>query len=144
MSEPTTEIPVEVAHLFMSISPSIKYIFKDSTVANFMGHRYFTTVKEHIAELTNEVRLKHPEFYINPNERIVNPAEQDPMSRLRKRIIEEHYAELARTLNPDNDQGHFEQQTLTPGSTTSIAALAAGGDARTIHSRLAHLIPPTA
>ena len=131
---------VEVANLFMSYAPSIKYIFKDGTVANFVAYRYFTSVPEHVAELQKEIKLGHPSFYINPNEVVVNPAEQDPMSRLRKQILTEYFTALMNKTNPENDLGEFLPTKLTPASTSDIAPVAAGGDATDIKARIASLL----
>jgi hypothetical protein len=149
MTEPTNtqestsvqeEPKARVAHLFMSLAPSIKYVFKDGIVANFVAYRFFTENPEYIAELQREIKLGHPSFYINPKEVVVNPAEQDPLSRFRKQVIEEFLISLAEKTDPDRDMGIVEAQTLTPASTTSIASVAAGGDASNIKARIADLM----
>jgi hypothetical protein len=128
----------ELAKLFMSHAPSIKYVFKNGDVANFVNHRYFTADETQVKELQYEIEKKqHPAFYINPAESEVNPAEQDPMSRLRKMIIEQHYAELAKKTGPQNDLGTITQTKLTPTSTTDISAVTANG----VQAKLAQLIP---
>jgi hypothetical protein len=135
-----TATPV-LAHLFMSWAPSIKYVFKDGHVADFVNYRYFTSKEAHVKELTEEIIVhKHPAFYINPAEVKVNPAEQDPMFRLRKMIIDEYLSSLAVKTGLDNNMGDVEQSKLTPTSTTSISAITANG----VTARLAALIPHSA
>lgn len=137
----TGDQPV-LANLYMSYAPSIKFVFKNGSVANFVNHRFFTSNPEEIKELDQEIKVhKHPSFYINPRETRVNPAEQDPMSRLRKRIIEEYLASQAAQNNPQNDRGNTTPQQLNPTSTTNIAAVAAGGNAQQVHAKLAQLLP---
>lgn len=139
--EDTTPV---LAHLFMSHAPSIKYIFKDGTIANFTNHRYFTSVPAHISELKTEIEVhEHPSFYINPKEALVNPAEQDPMSRLRKLIIDEYLLAEAKKTNPQNDLGTTTLGRFVPTSTSDVAAVTANGDARSIQAKLAELLPNT-
>lgn len=142
LNSPDQQEPVVLANLYMSHAPSIKFVFKSGEVANFVHHRYYTTKENEIRELDYEIKvMKHPAFYINPRETKVNPAEQDPLIRFKKKVIEEYLRELAAKTDPNNDMGNVTAQPLTPTSTTDVAAVAAGGSAESVKARLSALLP---
>lgn len=145
-ADPTLQdAPEDLVTLFMSTLPSMKYVFKSGENAVFIQSRFFTTNPDYEAELLKEIKLGHPYIYINSKEPKVNPKFQDPLSRLKKKHIEEFILQVLAATNeqnklPDSPEGSFK---LTPSSTSDIAAVVAGGDARSLQTRLQALVAAT-
>lgn len=81
--------------LFKCAVPSCKYLFQDGHAAYFTEGRYATQDEKEIEELEAEIKAKHPHIYIDANEKETDAAVLDPMSNLKKRIIEEYLKDQA-------------------------------------------------
>lgn len=79
--------------LFKCAVPSCKYLFQDGHAAYFTDGRYATQDEKEIEELEAEIKAKHPHIYIDANEKEADAAILDPMSALKKRIIEDYLKE---------------------------------------------------
>jgi hypothetical protein len=126
--------------LFKTNSKSIKYIFKNGHVANFIKGRYTTSDPEKIEQLEYEVASGHPEIHIDLNEREIDPRMEDPKLRMRAEILKDLMEANMAATNPERDMGTYEPAKLTPQSTKDIAPVAAGGNATQLTSQLNNLI----
>lgn len=81
--------------LFKCAIPSCKYLFANGTAAYFTDGRYATQDEKEIEELEAEIKARHPHIYIDANEKETEAAILDPMSSLKKRIIEDYLKEQA-------------------------------------------------
>jgi hypothetical protein len=132
---------MSVETLFKSHVNSLKYVFKDGTVANFIAGKYYTSVKKHVEELKAEVAGNPTwEIYIDSKESTIDTAAVDPLSRLRAELEVKIRKEMAAQINPQNDFGKVEQGIFSPASTTDIAAVSAGGDGAQLAQRLSSLV----
>lgn len=112
-------------HKFCSSLPSCRYIFKNGTVANFAAGEYYTDVESEIAELSHEVKLRHPHISIKAGEEKVASEDRDPLAKLRKKIIQEYEESKARSETP-RDMGNSESAGKGASTSASIAPVAAG------------------
>lgn len=122
--------------VFKSTLPSVNFIFGNGKPAIFQQGVYRTNVEWEIVELEKEIAAGHPHIYIDQNEREIDSEMVDPMNALRAKIIAEFVAAQEAALNPANDMGSTEQQTVKPANSMDIAAGAAGGDGNSTSARL--------
>lgn len=100
-----------------------KYIFRNGKVANFVDGVYVTTVEWEVEELMKEVKARHPHIHLMDGKDIPQTADE-AREALRAKIIAEHEATKARTMNKDNDAGNTDITKLVPGNTRSIGDVA--------------------
>jgi hypothetical protein len=79
--------------VFKSSLRSCKYIFKDGTNGYFIDGRMVTDNEDHIAEMEHEIKHKHPTFFIDDKDSTSDTPQLDPMSALKKKIIEDYLKE---------------------------------------------------
>jgi hypothetical protein len=158
----TTETKESKARLYKHTLGSAKYGFgilttsdgrKDDSVNGREAHfivglgqrfgRYATKNPVEIALLDKEVEAKHPNIFIDSGEREVSEDALNPVAALTAKIRKELLMEMRQkeldATNPERDMGESVQGKLNPSSTTSIAPVAAGGDASTLAARLVQL-----
>ena len=126
--------------LFKSNHSSIKYVFRDGSVAIFIHGKYSTANKKYIEELQNECELKHPHIFVDLKEKTIDTEKIDPISKLKEKLRAEILDDMARQSNPLNDFGKSDQGSFSPASTTDIAAVATGGDGAQLASRIQNLV----
>lgn len=105
-----------------------RYVFSNGTVATFRGDTFITDDESEIAQLDNEIRLKHPSIYEDPRQRGIDPKTLDPMEIFKEKIIAEYLTKVASAQNPLNDRGSSVVQNPQAGISNSsgIAAIALG------------------
>lgn len=86
---------------------SCKYIFKDGSVGFFVDGRLTTDVESQIKELEEEIAKRHPDIFIDENDKVSETAQLDPMAQFKKKVIEEYEASRLK----DRDVGNSTQQT---------------------------------
>lgn len=96
-----------IAKLFKSSVPNIFTILQTGTRVNFVNGVYFTTNKEDIAELTEEVLRGHPQIYIDANETEIDTKAVTPYEQLKQKIRGELLAEMAAASDTSNDRGTY-------------------------------------
>jgi hypothetical protein len=128
--------------LFKSNTKSIKYIFKNGHVANFVRGRYTTSDPVKIAELMAEVEANHPEIHIDQNELEIDPRMEDPKLRMRAEILKDLMEANLVATNPERDMGEYSPGKMNPQSTQSIASVMAGGNATQLSAQVAALVNP--
>lgn len=126
--------------LFKSNHSSIKYIFRDGTVAVFVYGKYSTSNKKYIEELQAECSVGHPHIFIDAKEKVIDTEKIDPISKLKEQLRAEILEDMARQSNPQNDFGNSDQGNLNPASTMDIAAVAGGGDGSQLAARIQNLV----
>ena len=106
-----------------------RYVFSNGAVATFRGDTFVTEDESEIAQLDNEIRLKHPSIYQEANQRGIDPKSLDPMEIFKEKIIAEYLAKVAAAQNPLNDRGTSTAQNPQAGISNSsgIASIALGG-----------------
>lgn len=97
--------------IFRSSMASIQYIFHGMSLnsqgarvpngiigkaAVFMAGEYRTDVKEEIDELNEEIRLKHPFLFRDPERMEMDAEDVDPLVKLKKQHFKEFMAEQER------------------------------------------------
>jgi hypothetical protein len=107
----------------------------------FVNHMHITNIQEVIDYLEGEIKRGCKDIYIDQNEVYFEPDNYDPEKRAYKRaraeIEAEYAARLAVVTNPGRDMGTYTQQKLTPASTATIEAVAAGGSGASLAQRVA-------
>lgn len=131
-------------HVFNSTIPSVNFVFKNGKAAAFVAGKYFTDVESEIAELSEEVKNRHPHIYVDKDQVTIQSEMLDPMVALRAKFFAEFEEELAKKTDPSQDLGTYEQEKVVPASTQDIAAAAAGGDGNNLAARLAGLAAKSA
>ncbi len=97
--------------MFKSHIKSMRYVFRDGKVAEFVGGRFHTDDEKHIAELMEEIgqeglgKSKNPSIYVDVNEKEVDPLLLTPEAQLRAKIRAELIAEMQAATNPENNMG---------------------------------------
>ena len=149
-AHPEKLIPVvvqedEQLHVFKSRQPYVKYAFQDGREAEFLKEPgkttgvYYTNQQELIDELNYQISKRHPLIFVDANEVTILAEDRDPKVRQRKQLVAELMAEGWVKTDPSNDMGNSIQGPLNAGSTTSIAAVSAGGDGANDAARLSAL-----
>lgn len=128
-------------NLYFSHVRSLQYITAQGKAIVFVSGRYATKDPEEIAELDYLVSKGSKSIFKDASKLTATEADLDPERALRAKFFAEFLAEQQAQLNPENDRGTSTQGSLNAASTTSIAAVAAGGDASSLHSQVAKLIP---
>lgn len=131
----------QVLNLYFSTVASMQVVMPRGKAIVFISGRYATSKGEEILFLDDLVENGTGTVFKNPSLLTINAADMDPMNALRNKFYAEFMAEKQAQLNPQNDRGNSEQGPLNAASTTSIAPVAAGGDATSLHSQVAKLIP---
>ena len=126
-----------ILRVFKSAIPSINYIFPSGKVAAFQFGVYRTDIKDEIEHLENEIRLGHPQIFIDEAEREIDSELVDPIHALRAKIIAEYVAQQEAASNPDNDMGKSDQSAVKPANSRDIAAAAAGGSGASLMAAIA-------
>lgn len=139
MSEPTKRLRIFKSHM-----AHMQYVFHgmhlDKTgqdgkpipngiggkAAAFMSGEYRTDVAEEIAELENEIRLKHPFIHqdADPTKREMDAEDVDPMVALKKKHFAEFAAAQQAAMNPSKDMGKSDQ---SGGAGTGVGTTATHG-----------------
>lgn len=108
--------------LFKCSIPSCKYLFNDGHAAYFNQGRYATQDEDEVAELEAAIKARHPHIFVDPKESETDSAIADPMSALKKKIIEDYLKNEVK----DRDLGTSDS-TAGPGAgmltSTSAAAI---------------------
>lgn len=119
---------VNLVNQYFSRIPSVRYVFKDGTVANFTGDRYTTTDPKEVRELDEVVEQKNQVIYTKPGAERIDPDSLDPVLAFKKQVIAEYLAnQAAASGNPNRDMGKSDSSGgVTPASTQAIAAITAG------------------
>lgn len=98
----------------------------------------FQTSDEHtINYLDYEIKLGHPDIFIDPNEPTFDPEKYDPRAAMRREIMLELEREgrLRASGDPNRDMGSSVQGPLMAASTKDIAPVAAGGASIVVGSK---------
>lgn len=132
----------KLERLYKSAQKSVKYVFNNGHVANFINHQYTTSDEAKIAELDLQVNLGHPDIRIDPNEKEIDPRMQDPKLRMRAQILSEILQAQAVATNPNRDMGNSVQGPMNHSNTQTIAPVAAGGNAQQLSAQLDSLMNP--
>lgn len=131
MTTDTTKAPEAAKRLYKSTNKFCNIITPRGKVLHFRAGMYITDNAEEISFL--DAAVQNNEFagniFIDPNARTITAEQENPMLALRKKFFEEFQKEQAAMLNPANDMGTSEQGKLKTATTSSIAAVTAGGDA---------------
>lgn len=135
----TAESP-KLLHVYYSNMPSIRYVFRDGVFAEFIKGRYYTDNETYIAELNNEVRLRHPTIFTKKGEETIMSDDLDPNTVLRKNVRRDLMLEMLQTLDPTRDLGQYTNGKLNAQNTMSIASVAAGGDSTQANVKLRALL----
>lgn len=125
--------------VFKCTIPSVNFIFANGKAAIFQYGVYRTNMEWEISELEKEIAAGHPHIYIDAAEREIDSEMVDPMNALRAKIIAEYVAAQEAAIDPSNDMGTTEQQSVKPANSMDIAAGAAGGDGNSTSARLVKL-----
>lgn len=131
----TLQVPVETPpaekRLYKSTNKFCNVITSRGKVLHFKMGMYITDDAEDIDFLDRAIQRN--EFvggiYIDPKARTITAEQENPMLALRNKFYEEFRKEQAEMLNPDNDMGTSTPGNLKTATTSSIAAVTAGGDA---------------
>lgn len=78
--------------VFKCTTLSCKYVFKDGTIGYFVNGRLTTDVEDHIKELEDEIKHRHPTIFIDENDSVAETAQLDPMEEFKRKVIEEYEA----------------------------------------------------
>lgn len=128
---PTVQASTPEKRLYKSTNKFCNVITSRGKVLHFKVGMFITDNEDDIAFL--DAAIKKNEFagaiYIDPNARTITAEQENPMLALRKKHFEEFLKEQAAMLNPANDMGTSDPGKFKAASTTSIAAVTAGGDA---------------
>ena len=125
---PEISKPTPTLFLFKSRADVMGYVFKSGKGIHFMQGQYATSAKNEIAELTEECENGHPNFYIDPKQKMVSQEELDPMHKIRAQIREEERAKLLAATDINRDMGSTMQDGKLTGISNSqsiIGAMAA-------------------
>lgn len=133
----STEQPVKKLQIFRSHNAHIQYIFHGMSVnaqgvrvpngiggkaAVFMAGEYRTDVAEEIAELDEEIRLKHPFIHRDPARMEMDAEDVDPLVALKKQHFKEFAAAQKLAMNPNKNMGN----SSGPGGEGTGVATSAG------------------
>ena len=113
--------------VYKSTVPSIVYICKNGKPCNFIQGVYRTDIEAEIQELDAEIALKHPQLYIDSNEREIDSELVDPVAALRASIIADYLATQAKVTDPEHNMGSYAAGQVVPASTKNIASAIANG-----------------
>jgi hypothetical protein len=128
--------------VFKSRAPTMGYVFKTGKVVHFMGGIYATAAKNEIEELTTECENGHPNFYIDPTQRVLDSEMLDPIAVLRATIRAEEVAKLRAMGDPLRDMGSTPQGKLEGiANSHSINGLQAASEAQATAAQT--VIPPS-
>lgn len=130
--------------IFRNRLPSCAYVFKDGSIANFVGGVYTTDDPTKAAELQdlvdgmankidtkgNEVftadgknvrvrTAKHPYIYQEAGVTTIDSDQLDPLWALKQQVREQILAEMAAS-NPGRDMGEYAQSKLIPANSTNV------------------------
>ena len=124
-------IPEKTYHVFYNTIQSVKMITTGGRTMAFVLGKYVTDIPEEINYLNEEIALGNIHLSVKQGEEVMTASDLDPMASLRKKHFKEFaeaQAEVARKIAAGESlsQSESEVQQLTPGSTSDIAALAAG------------------
>ena len=124
-------IPEKTYHVFYNTIQSVKMITTGGRTMAFVLGKYVTDVQEEIDYLNTEIAVGNIHLSVKEGEEVMTASDLDPMASLRKQHFKEFaeaQAEVARKIAAGEplSQSESEVQQLTPGSTSDIAALAAG------------------
>lgn len=125
MATDTTPTKLQV---FKSTIPFMNFIFPNGKPAIFQNGVFRTSNENEAQHLDYEISQGHPHIYRDAQEKEVMSNEVDPISVLRKKIIDEYKAQLEAATNPANDMGNSQQGPVKPANSSDVAAAAAGGN----------------
>lgn len=83
-----------LVNLFYSVKPSMNYVFKDGSMAHFVGGRYFTKDEAKTKELDAEIAAMNPFLFRKQEELQVEQEMLDPVAKLRATLRAELLAEM--------------------------------------------------
>ena len=123
--------PEKTYHVFYNTIQSVKMITTGGRTMSFVLGKYVTDVQEEIEYLNAEIEIGNIHLSVKQGEEVMTASDLDPMASLRKKHFKEFaeaQAEVARKIAAGEplSQSESEVQQLSPGSTSDIAALAAG------------------
>jgi hypothetical protein len=122
--------------VFFSKAPTTGYVFKTGRAVHFVNHKYATTIKSEIAELTEECQLSESNYHINPHQLEIDFAELDPIAVIKAKALAEARAEVAAATQITRDMGATDQTAKLSGiantSDVSGATIASGTDQQNI------------
>lgn len=137
MTETQTAASAEPTfHLFFSVTPSMQVIDSKGQAIIFVSGRHHTKDPARIAFLNEMVEHSGGTIFTNPDQLTMSADQLDPMNVLKAKHIREYLEQQAQFTDPNQDGGISVQGPLTPASTTSIAAVAAGGGPSSITARI--------
>ena len=95
----------------------------------FVNSMFQTDDPDLVAYLENQIKQRHPDIYVDPNEPTFNPEKYDPRAAMRRSIMLELAQQglLRAAGDPNRDMGSSVQGPLKATSSTDIAPVAAGG-----------------
>lgn len=137
--------PGETLHVFKCRVPFNKYYLTDGRECEFIKEPgtnqgvYYTNQQDIIDELNYQISKRHPLIFVDPNQKTIREEERDPEVRKRAQIVRELMADGWVKQDPTNDMGNSVNGPLKVGTTSSMAAVAAGGDGASDNSRLNNL-----
>lgn len=139
MTTETIEVPR--LHVFHSTTKYMQTVTPTGRKILFIGGVFYTKHPEEIEFLNAMCNDSERGIYVVASEKTIAEADRDPMTALRNKLRTEILAEMQAQINPSNDRGFSEQGRLNPANTRDSAAVAAGGDATSMHEQVARLIP---
>jgi hypothetical protein len=117
--------------VFKSTLASIKMYTTIGTPVVFVNHLHITNIPEVIEYLEKEIKRGSKDVRIDPEEIFFDADRYDPQKSAYKQaradLEQEYAARLAAVTDPKRDMGTSVQGRLTPASTSTIGAVAAGG-----------------
>lgn len=134
--------PGETLHVFKCRVPFNKYYLTDGRACEFLKEPgsnfgvYYTNQQDIIDELNYQISKRHPLIFVDPNQKTILEEERDPEVRKRAQIVRELMADGWFKQDPTNDMGNSVNGPLKAASTSSMAAVAAGGDGASDNIRL--------
>lgn len=131
---------MSMLRLYKSYLPTVNYILGNGKPAIFIEGRYATEVESEIAELDNEVRLKHPHIYIDDAEKEVDSVKVDPIEALTTRIREELREEMKLASMTVKDMGTSVPGKLMPANSTDISSATLGSGSSLSPAGMASLV----
>ena len=88
-------------HQFKSYQSSCNFVDSTGRIAHFVSGRFTTNDPLFIKELTEQVELGHPVFYIDENEKTIDSDLLDPLEYIRRKAVADYLAQQASRVGTD-------------------------------------------
>ncbi len=123
-------------HIFYSRTQSMQVIDSRGQPIVFVSGRFHTRDEAKISFLNQMIADGTQSIFLDPDNLTMAADQLDPMNVLKAKHIREYLEQQAQFLDPNQDGGTSVQTKLNAASTTSIAAVAAGGGPGSIANRI--------